>query len=48
MRSKETYTIRFGIEMAMTHFLDEDFDPQLASKISKLRSREYYVNMMKA
>ena len=46
--SKETYTIRFGIEMAMSHYLDEDFDLQLASKISKIRSNEYYVNMMKA
>ena len=48
MGSKEPYTIRFGIEMAMSHFLDEDFDSQLAAKISKIRSDEYYVNMMKA
>lgn len=48
MHSKEPYTIRFGIEMAMSHYLDEDFDKSLAAKISKIRSDEYYVNMMKA
>ena len=26
--SKETYTSRFGMEMLMTHFLDEDFCPE--------------------
>ena len=26
--SKETYTCRFGMEMLMTHFLDEDFCPE--------------------
>lgn len=48
MGSKETYTIRFGIEMAMSHCLDEDFDRLLATRIAKIRSDEYYVNMMKA
>lgn len=48
MASKDAFTIRFGIEMAMSHYLDEDFDQQLATKISKIRSDEYYVNMMKA
>ncbi len=48
MASNDAYTIRFGIEMSMSHFLDEDFDQQLATKISKIRSNEYYVNMMKA
>lgn len=46
LNSKETYTIRFGIEMAMSHFLDEDFDNKFLEKISKIRSNEYYVNMM--
>ena len=46
--SDKTYTIRFGIEMAMSHFLDEDFDISFHKKISKIRSEEYYVNMMLA
>ena len=43
---KETYTVRFGIGMLMEHFLDEDFDIRYPEKISKIRSEEYYVNMM--
>ena len=46
MHSKEPFTVRFGIEMAMTHYLDEDFDRGFASKVARLRSSEYYVNMM--
>lgn len=44
--SEETYTIRFGIKMLMEHFLDEDFDPVYLKMVAKLRSEEYYVNMM--
>lgn len=44
--SDKTYTVRFGIEMAMSHFLDEDFDPAMPEKIAAVRSGEYYVNMM--
>lgn len=43
-----TYTKRFGIEMAMSHFLDERFDESLSETISKIRSDEYYVKMMVA
>ena len=44
--SGETYTVRFGIGMLMQHYLDEDFDPAYPEAVSKLRSDEYYVNMM--
>ena len=44
--SSETYTIRFGIGMLMEHFLDDDFDPKYPKMVAKLRSDEYYVNMM--
>ena len=46
IKSKETYTIRVGVGMLMEHFLDEDFDPKYPEMVSKLRSDEYYVNMM--
>ena len=46
--SKETYTIRFGVGMLMEHFLDDDYDPQYPELVSKVRSEEYYVNMMTA
>lgn len=46
--SKETYTIRFGIEMLMSHYLDEDFNEEYLEIPAKIRSGEYYVNMMTA
>lgn len=44
--SKDTYTCRFGIEMLMSHFLDGDFEPEYLEIVAKVRSTEYYVNMM--
>lgn len=44
--SAHTYTCRFGIEMLMTHFLDNDFDSRLLELIAVISSDEYYVNMM--
>lgn len=46
--SSETYTIRFGIEMLMSHFLDDDFKPDYLKIPAKVKSEEYYVNMMVA
>ncbi|MCR5098329.1 MAG: DNA alkylation repair protein [Lachnospiraceae bacterium] len=46
--SDATYTIRFGVGMLMEHFLDEDFDPKYPEMVSRIRSEEYYVNMMSA
>lgn len=48
LKSKETYTIRFGVGMLMEHFLDDDFDLKYPEAVSKIRSDEYYVNMMTA
>ena len=44
--SEKTYTVRFGVGMLMEHFLDDDFDPLYPEMVAKLRSEEYYVNMM--
>ena len=44
--SEHTYTLRFGIQMLMVHFLDDDFHIKYAEKISLIKSKEYYVNMM--
>lgn len=44
--SGETYTIRFGIEMLMSHFLDEDFKAEYLEIPAAVHSEEYYVNMM--
>jgi len=46
IKSGHTYTIRFGIEMLMTHFLDDDFDEKYLEQVSLIKSDEYYINMM--
>lgn len=46
--SEDIYTIRFGIEMLMSYFLDENFLPEYNDIVASVRSEEYYVNMMKA
>ena len=46
LKSNKVYTLRFGIGMLMEHFLDEDFDILYTETVSKIRSDEYYINMM--
>lgn len=48
MKSNKTYTIRFGIEMLMTHFLNDDFCPEYLEWVANIRNDEYYVKMMVA
>ena len=44
--SANTYTARFGIEILMLHYLDESFKEEYLYTVSKIKSEEYYVNMM--
>ena len=44
--SAHTYTVRFGIEMLMVYFLEENFDPKYLAMVAKIQSDEYYINMM--
>lgn len=46
LRSKDIYTVRFVIKMLMEHYLDEDFNIKYPRLISKIKSSEYYINMM--
>lgn len=46
MGSEHTYTIRFGIEMLMSFYLDEHFDPKYLEMAASVQSEEYYVKMM--
>ena len=46
MDDEKPYTIRFGIGMLMRYFLDDEFDEKYLERVSKIRSEEYYVNMM--
>lgn len=47
--SVHPYTVRFGEEMLMLHFLDgEDFKEEYLLRCARIISDEYYVNMMTA
>ena len=45
-QSDKTYTCRFGVEMLMTHFLDEDFKKEYLEVVADIHSDEYYVKMV--
>ena len=44
--SEKTYTCRFGIEMLMSHFLDDDFKPEYLEIPLFVYCEDYYVQMM--
>lgn len=46
INSKNTYTVRFAIEMLMSHYLDDDFNKDYLYLVANIRSDEYYINMM--
>lgn len=48
INSSHPYTVRFGIEMLMLHFLDKRFDEEYLHLVSAVKSEEYYVKMMVA
>ena len=48
LKSKHIYIVRFGIKMLMSHFLDEEFDKKYLDIVSKIKSKEYYINLMRA
>lgn len=46
IKSNKTYTVRYGIEMLLKLWLDEDFDEEYMRLAAGVKSDEYYVNMM--
>lgn len=48
MRSKHTYTKRFGICTLMRYFWDEAFRPEYLEWVASIKSDEYYIRMMQA
>ncbi len=44
--SDKPYTCRFGMEILMTHYLDEDYSEEYLEIPASVHSEEYYVNMM--
>ena len=48
IHSELPFTRRVGLLLLMKYFLDDDFKPEYLELPSKIRSEEYYVNMMTA
>ena len=48
MRSKHTYTKRFGIGTLMRYFLDEAFLAEYLEWVESIKSDEFYIRMMQA
>ncbi len=48
IESEDTYTIRFGLEMLMCYYLDDEFKTEYLELAASIKSQEYYVKMMVA
>ncbi|MBQ9976677.1 MAG: DNA alkylation repair protein [Clostridia bacterium] len=48
LSSSHPYAVRFGIEMLMVWYLEDNFKIEYAERVAELRSEDYYVNMMRA
>lgn len=46
IKSGKTYTVRYAAGLLLSYYLDENFKAEYAETVSKIRSDEYYVNMM--
>ncbi len=42
----DTYRVRFGLNMLMTYYLDDNFKEEYLERAAAVQSEEYYVNMM--
>ncbi len=48
LKSRDTYTVRFGMEMLMVYYLDDNFITEYSDAVAEIRSDEYYIKMMQA
>ncbi|MBE7029583.1 MAG: DNA alkylation repair protein [Ruminococcaceae bacterium] len=48
LKSKDTYVIRYAINLLMSFYLDKNFKKEYLSLVAGIRSDEYYINMMRA
>ncbi len=49
LNAGDTYTVRFGLKMLMTHFLEEDYTPAVLPLAASVDTKhEYYLEMMQA
>ncbi len=48
INSKDIYAVRYGINLLMSFYLDDNFDEKYLKLVAETKSREYYINMMRA
>ena len=48
LQSGKTYTVRFGMEMLLCHYLEDAFTPEIPALVAGVKSEEYYIRMMQA
>ncbi len=44
--SNDTYEVRFGIRMIMCFYLEDNFKDEYLDMVARIKSEEYYINMM--
>ncbi len=48
LAAKDVYTVRYGINLLMSFYLDENFDKEYLMLVANVKQKEYYINMMRA
>lgn len=49
IKSKDLYAVRYAIHCLMTYYLDDEYyDPSQLIMVKNVKSKEYYINMMRA
>ncbi|MDO4871014.1 MAG: DNA alkylation repair protein [Candidatus Saccharibacteria bacterium] len=48
LRSDCVYTVRYGMGLLLSNFLDEQFQPVMIKQVMSAKSGEYYIQMMQA
>jgi hypothetical protein len=46
LRSPHPYTLRYGIGILLSNYLEEHFEREMILLVGRIQSEEYYVNMM--
>lgn len=48
IKSKETYKVRYAVNLLMSFYLDENFKEEYLKIVADIKSEGYYVNIMRA
>ena len=48
IKSSYCYTVRYAIGLLLSNFLDQEFKPEMLDLVAKIKSEEYYIQMMQA